>query len=160
MSAFYGCSVLPSITLPKCKSLYATFYNCSSLSIASFPECNYIGSSTFSNCWNLLSLYLLSTSVATLINSAVFTSTPVAGYTTYTNGVYGSIYVPMSLLDQYKAATNWSFFSSRFVGVSWGGESHCLEFLRMMSIIMQSPQRFEQNSACRKLINRRKCHPQ
>lgn len=36
---------------------------------------------------------------------------------TSTGGIYGSIYVPASLLASYKTATNWITYSSRFVGV-------------------------------------------
>jgi hypothetical protein len=32
-------------------------------------------------------------------------------------GYFGSIYVPTSLLASYKTANNWTYFSSRFVGV-------------------------------------------
>jgi len=65
----------------------------------------------------LLSLYILLSSVCVLAKSNAFNSTPIAGYTTNTEGVYGSIYVPASLLSDYKAANNWSYFSSRFVGI-------------------------------------------
>jgi hypothetical protein len=50
-----------------------------------------------------------------LDRSDAFRSTPIAGYTD-SAGKYGSIYVPASLLASYKTATNWTYFSSRFVG--------------------------------------------
>ena len=49
--------------------------------------------------------------------TSTFTSTPIAGYTTSTGGVYGSIFVPASLYDRYISATNWVTYSSRFVSV-------------------------------------------
>jgi hypothetical protein len=46
------------------------------------------------------------TSVPTLRYSNAFSSTPIAGYTTSTGGIYGSIYVPASLYESFKTATN------------------------------------------------------
>jgi hypothetical protein len=51
-----------------------------------------------------------------LYASNAFSSTPIGGYST-SAGTYGSIYVPTSLLTSYKNATNWTYFSSRFVGI-------------------------------------------
>lgn len=59
----------------------------------------------------------MSTSVVSLGNINAFSSTPISGYTSSTGGVYGSIYVPASLLASYKAATNWVNYSDRIVGV-------------------------------------------
>ena len=113
---FYNCDSLISIYLPKCSIInQSVFYSCNSLTTVSLPECELISSYAFRYCYNLISLYLMSTSVCTLgIN--VFVSTPIGGYSTVA-GTYGSIYVPSSLLSNYKIATNWSSFSSRFVGI-------------------------------------------
>jgi hypothetical protein len=59
----------------------------------------------------------MNSSVCKLAGSNAFKSTPIAGYTTYTSGILGNIYVPASLLSKYQSATNWTYFSSRFVGV-------------------------------------------
>ena len=139
--AFYDCSNLTTASFPKCITIgTSTFQNCYSLITISFPNCTSIGNyafrycyslttvsfpnceiiedtDVFGYCYNLISLYLMSTSICTLGNSKAFTSTPIAGYTTSTGGIYGSIYVPSSLLSSYKTATNWSYFSSRFVGI-------------------------------------------
>ena len=114
---FAYCSRLKTTSFPSCINigLYA-FSACKSLATISFPVCQSISSSVFNNCVRLKSLYLMSTSVVTLANSNAFTSTPIGGYST-TAGTFGSIYVPSSLLASYKAATNWTYFSSRFVGV-------------------------------------------
>ena len=139
-SVFYDCQKLSSVSLPKCNNVGANvFRNCQSLSEIVLPSCSRIAENAFQYCTKLstvslpvcknisvsafkearmlLSLYLLSPSVCTLQNSNVFLSTPIAGSTSYTSGVYGSIFVPMSLLSSYKSATNWTYFSSRFVGV-------------------------------------------
>ena len=55
--------------------------------------------------------------MTTLVNSNALSSTPIAGYTTSTGGVYGSIFVPSSLLASFKANSVWSWYSDRFVGV-------------------------------------------
>jgi hypothetical protein len=59
----------------------------------------------------------MGSSIPSLAYTNAFYSTPIAGYTASTGGVYGSIYVPASMLESYKTANNWSYFSDRFVGV-------------------------------------------
>jgi hypothetical protein len=117
-AAFSYCTKLATISFPVCKTIgqYA-FRSCRSLTTASFPECSSIGSSAFANCFKLVSLYLLGSSVVSIPSSTVFASTPIAGYTVSTGGVYGSIYVPSSLYSSYIQKTAWNFFSSRFVSV-------------------------------------------
>ena len=117
--AFTYCSSLASINLPMVRSIgNGTFSNCYSLALVNLPMASYIGSSAFCRCYRLLSLYLLSTSVATLASENAFTSTPISKYTTSTGGVYGSIYVPSSLYSSYITATNWTVYSSRFYSSS------------------------------------------
>jgi len=55
-------------------------------------------------------LILRSSTMCTLSNVNAFTDTPIAGG-------YGYIYVPDSLVDTYKAASNWSTFASRIVSL-------------------------------------------
>ena len=139
--AFYGCTSLSEVSFPACKAIgnYA-FYSCTALTTANFEQyfmlissigsLNFYRSSylqnlrigtssiairTFSECTRLTSLTLTSTGVANLGNSNAFTSTPIAGYSDVV-GQYGSIYVPASLLANYKASTNWTYFSARMVG--------------------------------------------
>ena len=118
VETFTNCRSLQSVSLPNVKYIAINAFSwCTSLQSVNLPMVSYIGGDAFAKCYNLLSLYLNSTSVCSLYRSTVFTSTPIAGYTTSTGGVYGSIYVPASLLTSYKTATNWTVFSSRFVGV-------------------------------------------
>ena len=118
VSVFYSCSALTTINFPACTNIGSNaFWNCYSLSVASFPACASIAGYAFNNCSTLLSLYLLGSSIPYLAGSTAFTSTPIAGHTTYTSGTYGSIFVPASLYNSYITATNWSRFSSRFVSV-------------------------------------------
>ena len=116
-SAFSKCYNLTSVSFPACTIISNNaFAYCSKLTTISFPMCTTIGSSAFSKCYNLKSLYLTNSIVCTLSHSNAFTSTPIGGYSAYV-GTYGSIYVPASLLTSYQTATNWTYFSSRFVGI-------------------------------------------
>lgn len=117
-SAFAYCYSLTTANFPLCKSIgLSAFAYCSSLITANFPSCTSIGANAFNRCYNLLSLYLTGSSIVNLSNPNTFTSSPIAGYTTSTGGVYGSIFVPSSLYSTYIASTNWVYFSSRFVSV-------------------------------------------
>ena len=104
--------VFPSLT----KIWAAAFSSCSSLAYVSFPAVNMISYNAFRNCVRLLSAYFLGSSVPTLGANA-FTSTPIGGYTTKTDGVYGSIFVPSSLYNTYITAENWTTYSARIVSV-------------------------------------------
>ena len=115
--AFGTCTKLRSINIPELRYLnQGVFIYCSSLSTVSLPNVSGIGSSAFYQCYNLKSPYLTSSKVCTLFHSSAFKSTPIAGYST-SAGTYGRIYVPASLLASYRKATNWTYFSSRFVGI-------------------------------------------
>lgn len=117
-SAFAYCYSLTTVSFPSCTSIgLSAFAYCSSLITANFPSCTSIGANAFNRCYNLLSLYLTGSSIVNLSNPNTFTSSPIAGYTTSTGGVYGSIFVPSSLYSTYIASTNWAYFSSRFVSV-------------------------------------------
>ena len=115
-SAFYQCSGLTTVSFPEATFInFNAFYKCTSLTTVN-AAAPIIGSSAFYNCYNLKSLYLTGSSLCTLSNSNAFTSTPIGGYST-SAGTYGNIYVPASLLTSYQTATNWTYFSSRFVGI-------------------------------------------
>lgn len=115
--AFARCSALTNIDLPACQQLGTlAFSECYSLATASLPMAVKISNSAFAKCTRLTSLYLMGSSVCQLAHSNAFTSTPIGGYST-SAGAYGKIYVPASLLTSYQTATNWTYYSSRFVGI-------------------------------------------
>jgi len=122
--AFYTCSALTEVSFPLCTSIYASaFQNCSALTTAVFSNSSTIQgiiyTYAFQSCYHLLSLYLLANTLYQLsVSSTTFVSTPIGGYTTSTDGVYGSIFVPASLYDAYISSTNWSYFSERFVSLT------------------------------------------
>ena len=109
--AFKSCTNLTSVSFPNCTSIgsYA-FCNCSSLTSVSFPNCTSIGSYAFQSCTNLTYIYLLASSICQLLASNAFFKTKITR-------TAGCIYVPLSLLTSYKAATNWTYFSNRIFGM-------------------------------------------
>lgn len=115
--AFNYCKVLTDVSIPSCKTLMnSVFSNCYSLSTLSLPAVTSIAQGVFNKCYNLKSLYLTGSSICALSNSNAFSSTPIGGYSA-SAGTFGSIYIPASLLTSYQTATNWTYFSSRMVGV-------------------------------------------
>lgn len=111
-SAFDLCSNLKEISLPECSYIGPmAFSNCSSLEVVYLTKCKTLSNRAFTKCNRLKSLYLLSTSIVNIPQSQVFESTPIA-LSSYL-GYYGSIYVPASLVDAYKSATYWSYYSDR-----------------------------------------------
>lgn len=115
--AFNGCTSLEHVNFPKCSMLnYYAFNNCTNLTSAEFSVCDYIHNGVFSNCSKLTSLTLYSSSVAELNNVGAFKNTPMS-VSTYT-GAFGSIYVPASLVDAYKTATNWATYADRITAIT------------------------------------------
>ena len=114
-NAFRNCSSLSQVSLPVCNyiadGIFAggglnnrgTFYNCSLLTQVDLPMCSYIGSDAFRGCNNLSIITIGYSSICSLKNTGVFAGTSITSST-------GSIYVPTSLVDSYKSATNWSYF--------------------------------------------------
>ena len=105
--AFWYCSSLLQISLPMCSYIgTSVFYYCILLSQISLPMCSFIGYQAFYDCSSLSIITIGYSSVCSLIGSAVFTNTQITSST-------GSIYVPTSLVDSYKSAKHWSYFSTQ-----------------------------------------------
>ena len=85
----------------------SAFESCSSLTTADFPVVTSIGGSAFESCSKLKSLLLRGNDVCTLSSKNAFDQTPIKSGTGY-------IYVPSALIEQYKAATNWSTYTAQF----------------------------------------------
>lgn len=115
--AFHACKALTTADFPACKTVGSYVFNgCSSLSFVNLPVCTSVNNYAFQNCSSLTTLIMGASSVATLGGSAAFRSTPMS-VSTYT-GSFGSIYVPASLVDAYKAASNWSVYSDRITAIT------------------------------------------
>ena len=119
-NAFNGCSILPSIVLPSLTSgdSYMLRY-CYLLKTVDLPVLKNIVANMFGDCRRLTAVILRSPTMCTLAATSGF-------YNCYhfhgtKNSTYnpngdkdGYIYVPAVLIEDYKAATNWSTFASQF----------------------------------------------
>ena len=105
--AFAECLSLTQLSLPMCNSIgnYAIAY-CKVLKQMSLPVCSYISGAAFAYCSSLSIISIGYSSVCSLGGTNAFYGTKITSST-------GSIYVPASLVDSYKSATNWSYFSNR-----------------------------------------------
>ena len=110
--AFNYCSSLTHMDLPMCSYIgNNAFQRCSLLNQVSLPVCSSIGGAAFATCNSLSIITIGYSSVCWLNNSYAFGNTPIESGT-------GSIYVPASLVDAYKSATNWSYYSSQIFPIS------------------------------------------
>ena len=108
-SLFIGCSALETVTFPKATSVSSQAMDgCSALAYADLPICKSIAAKAFYNCASLETLILRkSDAKCTLANVSAFTGTKIASGEGY-------IYVPSALIEDYKAATNWSTYATQF----------------------------------------------
>ena len=116
--AFYRCRNLSYIYLPVCTVISGVAYGTvmgtfeeTIITSITLPVCSYIYANVFRYASNLNQIELGSTSVCTLGNKNAFAFTPIDSGT-------GSIYVPASLVDAYKSATNWSLYSSQIFPIT------------------------------------------
>ena len=128
-TAFRGCTSLTDVYFPKVTSVYSRAFDYTAkLSSACFPSLDtcdsgafqnshfakldlpvatYIGTVVFSNATKLETLILRNEdAVCTIYNTGVFSGTKIASGTGY-------IYVPRSMVDSYKVATNWTDFADQ-----------------------------------------------
>lgn len=105
--AFNICYKLTTINFPIATSIgEAAFQNCTSLTTTNFPAVTSIGENAFIGCASLITLILRSETMATLGSDTAFNKTPIASGTGY-------IYVPATLVNTYKAATNWTTYANQ-----------------------------------------------
>lgn len=108
--AFYSCDYLNSVTIGnKVKTIgERAFYGCKALKTLVFPSTlTTINNYVFQNC-----------TAMTEYDFSACTSIPTLGTTVF-SGITSSckIKVPLALVDDWKAATNWSSYASNIVGV-------------------------------------------
>lgn len=106
--AFYQCSGLVTAKLPKLTSVSTqTFYSCTKLEHADCGQLGNLPAQTFNACSALTVLILRKTgSICTLSNVNAINNSPIGSGTGY-------VYVPASLVDSYKAASNWATFAAQ-----------------------------------------------
>ena len=120
--AFGNCYSLSSLELPELSLIqggYSIFQTCSILHTLSFPKLQKISnaSNIIVNCPQLMSIYLMSTSMVQLTTSNIITNQSVPIINSALTGTFGSIFVPSSLLTTYQTDSMWSWFSNRIVGI-------------------------------------------
>lgn len=104
-NGFYYCVSLTTVNMPVCTSLYNNaFRNCARLTSISLPNCSYVGRYAFGYCTNLKTIYM------GIARSVVATMTQ-SNALSYCSALQ-AIYVPASLVNAYKSAENWSYYSS------------------------------------------------
>ena len=102
--AFLSCSGLTEVSFPVATSIDDNaFISCSGLTEVSFPVATSIGDNAFLLCSSLTTIY-----VGTESDTVCSLSSTNAIPSSVTN-----IYVPASLVDSYKSATNWSSYADK-----------------------------------------------
>lgn len=102
--AFYYRTALVSVVIGNCADVsVSSFEGCRNLELIDFSKEILIPNSPFNGCIKLKHLILRSENFCKLLGSFanVFSGTEIRSGS-------GAIYVPSSLVDTYKAATNWS----------------------------------------------------
>lgn len=104
-----NCTSLEKICLPEMEHINTSFANgCTSLKIVDLPKANYFYQNCFDRCSSIVAIILRNEAkVAQLAFANVFNKSSIA------SGV-GYIYVPAALIEDYKAATNWSTYATQF----------------------------------------------
>lgn len=109
--SFMNCPKLKSLIVPlSTNSSTNLCQNCVELEKVDMGSMKTVGTGAFSGCTKLVTLIIRggrsATSPANLSNINAFTNTPIANGTGY-------IYVPQSMVDLYKAATNWVTYANQ-----------------------------------------------
>lgn len=106
--AFQNCGGLTVIDTNKVTIIQSNaFTGLNKLSKAILPNVTELYNRVFANCSGFTEVILKSTTICNLKSTEVFLNTPIsqgAGY----------IYVPKNLIEQYKAATNWTLYATQF----------------------------------------------
>ena len=128
---FQACTSLRNVTLPKTTGINGYgFYNCTSLENVDIPNIRSVGNYAFRKCSSLTKVNLYQTytinvyafyectNLETVIlcktdKPCTLSATNCLQNTKIANGT-GYIYVPKSLIDSYKSATNWSTYAAQF----------------------------------------------
>ena len=131
-SAFRYCSALESVDMPNLKDTLQTYFfqycyklknvniplvtktstgvfqGCEELETVKLGQLTNLGANAFNGCIKLAALIIerVATTAPTMSSTGVFTNTPIEGGTGY-------IYVPTSMVDRYKSATNWSTYAAQ-----------------------------------------------
>ena len=109
---FSACRKLTSVTLTSAEYVgECGFNNCTSLTTVSLPACESLSALAFYGCSSLTALILGHSTTVTLYNANALSGTPIESGTGY-------VYVPDSLVDTYKSASNWSTYAAQIKPIS------------------------------------------
>ena len=113
MSAFNGCRKLVEANFPSAIAVTTSaFVSCVALKRIELPLVASFGSTVFQQCSALNTLIIRTpNAVCSLASTSSFSGTPIASGTGY-------IYVPDNLVNQYKAATNWTVYADQIKPLS------------------------------------------
>lgn len=111
-NALRQCTAATSVNLPECTTLNSyALQKCEAIEKMDFPKVNWLGAQVFNGCSALTALIFRANTVCTMSNANnIFASTPIASGT-------GFVYVPKSLEDSYKSASNWSKYSAQIKAI-------------------------------------------
>ena len=101
--------LIQSVNLPNVTRIgYSSFYDCKSLVRVDVgvKQRNTLRRDTFNGCSALETCILRADAFLPMDNTSAFKGTPIESGTGY-------IYVPSALVDQYKAATNWTVYADQ-----------------------------------------------
>lgn len=106
-NCFGYCDSLTTLNLPKVTRIATnSFKNCTSLVSIDLPSLTEIQWAPFDGCSSLTAVILRSPTLCTINVNTTFNNTPIASGTGY-------IYVPKSLVEEYKQATNWTTYADQ-----------------------------------------------
>ena len=110
--AFFYCDRLAQVDMPALEHVGdSAFAHCAQLTTLDLPSLQVIDVEAFKGCVNLSTLILRGEEVCLLFHDSAFKDTPIE------SGV-GFIFVPDALVEQYKAADNWSVYARKIRPIS------------------------------------------
>lgn len=105
--AFHECGALISVNFPSLTKVPASFMRrCKKAERAEFYKITSIADYGFYQCTPMVALIIRTDSVCALLNTRALTGTKIASGTGY-------VYVPSSLVESYKSATNWTTYANQ-----------------------------------------------
>lgn len=106
---FQNCYKLKNVNIPLITTTSSSvFQGCEELETVRFGNITSVGANSFNGCVKLTALIVerVGTKAPNMSATGVLTGTPIEGGTGY-------IYVPASMVDLYKSATNWSTYAAQ-----------------------------------------------
>ena len=121
-NTFNGCNALKNVNFPKVTTLNSrAFYDCFQLTEVILPEVTTIYTEAFANCYNLVKLFISQKDkICSIASDSFLWCYHILGTQDSTDNPQGLkdgyIYVPASLLSQYKVKSNWSTYATQIIG--------------------------------------------